>query len=186
MKRYRTILIDPPWPVKLLGSRRDSRYGLKTDLWKPLPYRTLTINQIESLPVGDIAEVGCHLWLWTTNQYLETGFKLMRVWGFRYLAPITWVKPSGMGHWFIARTQTLLFGYKQRCRFRRARYEPSVFFSGNPKRHSAKPECSYQLIERVSDPARLELFARERRKGWDVWGDEAPGCMQHPLLKSFA
>jgi len=45
------------------------------------------------------------------------------------------------------------------------------------QKHSQKPEESYELIESVSPPPRLELFARKKRKtlfgeDWDVWGNE--------------
>ena len=39
-------------------------------------------------------------------------------------------------------------------------------------RHSQKPEESYRRIERVSPGPRAEIFAREKREGWDVWGNE--------------
>ena len=136
-----------------------------------LPYPTLTVEEIAALPVGRLAATGCHLWLWTTNAFLEAGFQVMRAWGFQYLAPIVWVKPSGFGNWFVHRTQTILFGYRKRCYFHRARYLPNLI-EANPGRHSQKPPESYQLIEAVSSPARLELFAREERPGWDVWGNE--------------
>ena len=38
--------------------------------------------------------------------------------------------------------------------------------------HSHKPEEAYAVIERCSPGPYLELFARQRRPGWDVWGDE--------------
>ena len=119
-----------------------------------------------------MADIGCHLWLWTANSHLPAGFEVMKAWGFKYLAPIHWVKPSGVGNWFIHRTQTLLFGYKASCRFPLGRYKPNVFFTNDPKRHSQKPEESYALIESISPPSRLELFARVKRTGWDCWGNE--------------
>ncbi|MBI3464112.1 MAG: hypothetical protein HY000_13805 [Planctomycetes bacterium] len=108
----------------------------------------------------------------------------MAAWGFKFLAPVTWVKPSGVGAWFVHRTQTLLFGYRGRLRMR-SRYRPTVLFAGCPTKHSRKPEESYRLIETVSDGPRLELFARPwtplwpKRIGWDVWGEEVESdvCM---------
>lgn len=137
-----------------------------------LAYPTMSVDQICAMPVGDLAEDDCHLWLWTTNQHLRDGFRVMEAWGFKYLAPIHWVKPSGIGCWFIHRTQTVLFGYRKRCKFPLARYRPNVLTSGDPKRHSQKPEESFQLIESISPGPRLELFARQRRHGWSAWGNE--------------
>ena len=169
MTQYLTILADPPWQLSLSGQRKRAKEGRKPTA---LPYPTMSAEQIQALPVGDLAQDGCHLWLWTTNQHLESGFAVMRAWGFKYLAPIHWIKPTGQGNWFIHRTQTLLFGYRSRCVFPLGRYKPNVFTSGDPVRHSQKPEESYRLIEAVSPSPRLELFARMRRAGWDAWGNE--------------
>jgi N6-adenosine-specific RNA methylase IME4 len=173
MERYRTILADPPWPQSLVGKMVDPRNGGYRNTVKSLPYPTMTIDEICRMPVGDLAERGAHLWLRTTNQFLEAGFQVMRAWGFKYLAPIHWKKPSGAGMWFIHHTQTLLFGYKDKCEFNSARFVPNWFTASCPSRHSRKPEESYQLIEKVSDGPRLELFARPPlREGWQVWGNE--------------
>lgn len=166
---YRTILADPPWPLSMAGARKRAKEGVKP---ASLAYPTMTVEQICAMSVAPLAAPECHLWLWTTNQHLEDGFKVMRAWGFKYLAPIHWIKASGQGNWFIHRTQTLLFGYRSRCIFPQARYLPNVFTSGDPVRHSQKPQESIALVESVSPPSRLELFARENRPGWDAWGNE--------------
>ena len=123
------------------------------------------------MPVGELAAYDCHLWLWTTNQFLRDGFDIMLAWGFKYLAPIHWIKPSGLGNWFVHRTQTCLFGYRRSCKFDGKRYLPNIIEAPAGK-HSAKPEVSYAYIESVSAAPRLELFARQERQGWDVWGNE--------------
>lgn len=76
----------------------------------------------------------------------------------------SWVSGNG--------TQTLLLGYFQRCTFDQLRYFPNVIETGDPVRHSQKPDAVYDLIERVSPSPRLELFARQYRHGWEVSGDE--------------
>lgn len=166
---YRCILADPPWQMTMSGKRLRKKQATLAD---DLPYDTMSLTDICRLPVGDIADPECHLWLWTTNQNLSDGFLVMKEWGFKYLAPIHWIKPSGLGNWFVHRTQTVLFGYKSRCVFNQHRYRPNILFAGVPARHSKKPIESYELIEQVSDSPRLELFARQKRDGWDVWGNE--------------
>lgn len=167
IKKYQIIYADPPWEQKMRG-----HYKTRPKDSKVLPYKTMTVEEIKKLPINNIAEDGCHLWLWTTNQFLKDGFEVMEAWGFKYLAPITWVKPSGMGNWFVHRTQTLLFGYKEKCIFPKARYKPTVLITGLPKRHSEKPIEMKKLIEEISGTPRIELFARKKTEGWDVWGDE--------------
>ena len=166
-KIYQTILADPPWEQGMRG-----HYNIRPNQSKGLPYPTMTLDEIKTLSVGEFDEIGCHLWLWTTNQYLEAGFEVMRAWGFKYLAPITWVKPSGCGNYFIHRTQTLLFGYKVKCIFPAGRYKPTVIIATDPHNHSEKPAATYDYIEEISPEPRLELFARRKRFGWDVWGNE--------------
>lgn len=167
---YKTILADPPWAMNIAGGSRRRTKGGQSG--KTLPYAVMTLDKIKEMPIAAMADIGCHLWLWTSNSHLPAGFEVMRAWGFKYLAPIHWVKPSGVGNWFVHRTQTLLFGYKAACRFPLGRYKPNVFFTNDPKRHSQKPEESYALIESISPPSRLELFARTKRPGWDCWGNE--------------
>lgn len=168
---YKTILIDPPWQQKMSG-----KYKVRKHKNENLDYPTMTIEQLKKLPVNDLAATGCHLWMWTTNQFLESGLLLMKHWGFKYLSPITWVKPSGCGNWFVQTTQTMLFGYKEKCIFEKARYKPTHFFAPNPQyignKHSQKPAESYELIESISPEPRLELFARAKRQNWFVWGNE--------------
>lgn len=166
---FRCILADPPWPLTMRGKRKRAR---EKSLPVALAYPTMSVEEICALPIGEHADDACHLWLWTTNQHLRDGFRVLDAWGFRYLAPVHWIKPSGVGCWFIHRTQTLLFGYRRRCRFEGARYRPNIFTSGDPVRHSQKPEASFELIEAVSPSPRLELFARQRRAGWSAWGNE--------------
>jgi N6-adenosine-specific RNA methylase IME4 len=166
--RYRCILADPPWRQTMTGKRSRSKGGVA----ESLPYQTMSLEAIKSLTVSKFADTGTHLWLWTTNEFLRDGFEVMDAWGFKYLAPIHWVKPSGIGNWFVHRSQTLLFGYKRLCKFPLKRYQPNIIISGDPVRHSAKPEAAYSYIESISPGPRLELFARQKREGWDVWGNE--------------
>ena len=164
---FRCIVADPPWEQRFTGAWKRRKKPRER-----LPYSTMTVAQIAAIPVAELAAEDAHLWLWTTNQFLESGFAVMRSWGFRYLAPITWVKDSGFGCYWRHRTQTLLMGYRHRCRFAGERFLDTVLLGGTPKRHSQKPESAFELIERVSQVPRLEMFARERRLGWASWGNE--------------
>ena len=172
MKKYKTILIDPPWKQVFSGQYKKHKAAKKLD------YPTMTLKEIQNFPIGKYADIGCHLWLWTTNQFIEQGCQLLRGWGFTYLAPIHWKKPSGMGNYVIHLTQTILLGYYKKCEFNGVRYFPNCYDWGMPKYHSRKPAGSYRLIESVSDKPRLEIFARPhspmfpKLPEWDVWGNE--------------
>ena len=173
MKKYKTILADPPWEQNLTGAYK-GRHKRK----RRLDYPTMSVEEIKLLPVGDFADYGCHLWLWTTNQFLFSANDVLKSWGFKYLNTITWVKPSGLGNYFSVLTQHILFGYISPLKMKE-RYKPNVLYARPPQnRHSRKPEECFKLIESVSFEPRLELFAREydrlwpNRPGWDQWGNE--------------
>lgn len=169
---YKCIVVDPPWP-----ERMSNKYN-KTRNRRPasLPYKTMSIDSIKRLPVGDLAGEDAHLWLWTTNSHLRAAFDVIESWGFKYLTTITWVKPSGLGNYFVSTTQHCLFAYKGKCRFPLRRYAPTNF-SAVPRKHSEKPEAFFELCESVSPTPRVELFARKHRLGWDVWGDEVDSAI---------
>jgi N6-adenosine-specific RNA methylase IME4 len=170
--RFRTILADPPWPQRMVGKYKAS----KNQRPEKMPYQSMSLEEIMDLDVKSVAAPDCHLWLWTTNQFLEAGFQVMRAWGFKYLAPIHWLKPSGIGNYFVHRTQTVLFGYKEKCLFPLKRYAPNIMeIPANPKRHSQKPADTYRYIESISPEPRLELFGRSERDGWTVLGNELDG-----------
>lgn len=184
MSQYATILADPPW-AQTMGNKR-----IRTKGGAPaggLPYPTMALEDIKAMPVRELAAEGAHLWLWTTNEFLRAGFDVMEAWGFKYLAPVHWVKPSGIGNWFVHRTQTMLFGYKDRCEFPMARYRPNLIETGDPAAHSAKPDATYRYIESISPEPRLELFARPwtplfpKRDGWHHWGNEMASDVALPL-----
>ena len=166
-KKYKTILIDPPWKIKMMHKLKR-----RPNTADELSYNTMTIDEIKKIPINNIADVGCHLWLWTTNQTIKDGFDLMEYWGFKYLAPIHWIKSSGCGFWFVSRSQTCLFGYKDKCYFNKERCKPNVIFTKPSKIHSKKPIEFYKYIECISDKPRIELFARNKRNGWTSLGDE--------------
>jgi N6-adenosine-specific RNA methylase IME4 len=123
-----------------------------------------------------IDDDGCHLYLWTTNNFLPDALEVMEHWGFEYKTMITWVKDSfGLGQYFRGKTEHVLFGvrgsqpYKvidgKRSQGKTAIFAPRI-------KHSEKPEEMRKMIESVSYGSYLELFARQKTKNWDVWGNE--------------
>lgn len=174
--RYRTIVADPPWEydrVTGLGGKRAAADN----------YPTMTNAEIAALPVREMSEPrGAHLYLWVTNPRLfredDDGLgprDIMAVWGFRYVTTLTWHKlgAPGMGWYFRGDTEHVLFGVRGKLAIAEAARE-SNHFAAPRTGHSTKPDRFYEIVERVSPEPRLELFARRRRFGWDVWGNEAP------------
>ncbi|MBF6259859.1 methyltransferase [Nocardia farcinica] len=159
-ERYRTIMADPPWDISQAGGRGAIQH-----------YPLMTVEQIKNMPVGDLAEDDAHLWLWVTNGAWRAGYDVMTAWGFTYRSPLTWVKPRlQLGQYLRNMTEHVLFGTRGRAPVN-FRAQPTWFIAP-VQEHSHKPEEQYAIIERVSPGPYLELFARRRQPGWDVWGNE--------------
>ena len=165
--KFATILIDPPWDW---GDEGDvNQFGRA----KP-DYATMSFNELQKLPVDELADVDCHLYLWITNRSLPKGFALMESWQFRYITCITWVKPSfGLGNYFRGQTEHILFGVKGSQPLRRNNAGTVFHAARGDGGHSSKPTEVYDLIESCSPGPYLEMFARRHRNGWAAWGADA-------------
>ena|SRR5688572_24906977 len=144
-----------------------------------MPYGLMTVPQIAALPVSDLAEDDAHLYLWTTQRYLRDAQDIAEVWGFEPAATLVWCKaPRGWtpGGTFMSTTEFVLFcrrgSLPAKTRIR------SQWFEWPRGAHSAKPEAFIDMVEQVSPPPYVELFARRHRLGWDVWGNESANTAQ--------
>jgi N6-adenosine-specific RNA methylase IME4 len=168
--KYRTIVADPPWEY-------DRASGLGRGRAAADQYPTMPPDAIRDLPIREQAADDAHLYLWVTNLKLHEArpFDIVEAWGFRYVTMLTWHKlgAPGMGWYFRGDTEHVLFGVRGKAPIPPALRE-SNHFAASRTVHSAKPDRFYELVERVSPGPYLELFARRRRYGWDVWGNQAP------------
>lgn len=133
-------------------------------------------SDIAALPVCEIAEDNCHLYLWATNNHLQDAFQVMAAWGFEYKTMITWLKDKkGLGQYFRGKTEHCLFGVRGNLPYKTMdgkRCQGVTGFYAPRREHSRKPEEMREMIELVSYGPRIELFARQRVDGWDAWGNE--------------
>ena len=161
---FQTIVIDPPWDW---GDEGDvNQFGRA----KP-DYHTMPIEDIKALPVNEIADENCHLYLWVTNRSLPKAFDLIEAWGFRYITCITWVKPNiGMGNYFRGSTEQILFAVKGSQLLKR-KDVGTYFEAPRGEGHSAKPDEFYALAESCSYAPYIDIFGRKERDGWTVWGE---------------
>lgn len=164
--RFQTILVDPPWP-----SPAKSAYSRDKD--SDWPYPTMMAAELADLPLSFLSERGTHLWLWTTQTHLPLAMSLIPAWGFTYQVCIPAIKPHGFGNWWAKTSQFLLFAYRSPLSMARKGHPTHIFYK--PTNHSSKPEESYALIEAVSHPPRVELFARKTRDGWACLGRDVTG-----------
>jgi len=163
---FSVIVADPPWPYSQRRPTNDSR-GYPS-------YSGMTMEDIEDLPVEDLAADDAVLWLWTTNAFLEPSFGLCRAWGFQYRTLLTWAKNRiGLGDWLRGQTEHCILA---------SRGQPlvtlkaqSTLLRADVQEHSKKPEEFYSLVEKLCpspEMGKVELFARSKRPGWHSWGQE--------------
>jgi N6-adenosine-specific RNA methylase IME4 len=174
---YRCIVADPPWK---LDTGPDMFGGTGEAGHDTLAYEQMSLEEIRALPVEEHAADDAHLYLWTTNRYVEHAYDVARAWGFKPSVLLVWAKtPRGIGLGDAFRLTTEFILYARRGSLDENCIVETTWFNWPRGRHSEKPDGFYALAESVS-PApygaedRLELFARAARPGWTAWGHEAP------------
>lgn len=184
--KYKTIVIDPPWKYGKWGSNSG-----RTDICRqfapsaknlPLPYPYMSLDEIAALPIPDLADVDCELYVWTTEKYLPHTFPLLEKWGFKYCETLVWCKEprgTGQGGLFTPTTEFIVHSHKGRMP-KKQRIDTTWWKVTRQVHHSQKPEHFQDVIELVSDGPRLEMFARRERVGWDVFGNEVENSIQLP------
>lgn len=175
---YKAILADPPWAFKTFSGDAVPARGDQ-------PYSTLSIDQICALPVADIAADDCVLFMWTCWPVLRDCFRVVDAWGFKYkTCGFSWMKAdpyrlfaddktpfAGMGYWTRANTEPCLLATRGKPKRINADVRQGII---SPRReHSRKPDEIHGRVERLVAGPYLELFGRQSRPGWDVWGNEA-------------
>ena len=178
---FRCIVADPPWEYPdgfATQSRSPGKWEDEIEN-KPLPYPSMTIDAIKALPVAEMADDDCRLWLWTTNRYLPDAFGVMESWGFRYRQTLTWHKSDGNMGGSVApnSAEFLLVGVKGSPGVVK-KWPAAVVKLPQSKKHSKKPEEFRWLIEQSDAGPYLEMFARRKRPGWQTWGNEVPNDVE--------
>ena len=164
--KFRTIIVDPPWPVKKII--REVRPNQEEEL----DYPTLTIEQIKALPIKQLAyDDGCHIYLWTTHKFLPVAFEVFKSWGVNYECLLTWVKNVGFTPYsWMYSTEHVLFGRIGSLEL--LEKGQRLDFTGKVRQHSRKPDEFYDLVRKVSPEPRRDMFSREKREGFEQWGNE--------------
>lgn len=177
MEPYSIIYADPPWEYPKSGGTKSS-VGLAKKFYKTMP-----IEQIGDLRVGDIAAENSALFLWATWPRLPAAIEVMRCWGFTYFGlGFEWIKKTvngkdciGMGYWTRANSEPCLLGF--RGKMQPLRHDIRQIVEAERREHSRKPAIVRdKIVALCGDLPRIELFARESVRGWDCWGDEVSHC----------
>jgi N6-adenosine-specific RNA methylase IME4 len=180
VKRYRTIVADPPWHYEALPVGRPPIGAEHDGRTTPLPFASMTVGEIAALPVRDLADRDAHVYLWTTNRYLRDAFDVLAAWGFRYSQTLAWCKkPMGLGPGAtFANTMEFVLVGKRGSLAPLRRWHTAWLQLPRTGVHSRKPEAFLDIVEQVSPGPYVELFARRDRLGWDTWGNESLGTAE--------
>ena len=171
-EKYKIIYADPPYYFKSYSQRGEKRNATQH-------YNCMEFNDILRLPLFNICDVDCVLFLWVTDPFLEKSFELIKRWNFCFkTVAFTWVKTTqmnkyfkGMGYWVRKNPEMCLLATKGKPKRLSKNVEQLIV---SPRRkHSQKPDCVRdRIVELCGDLPRIELFARQKVKGWSYWGNE--------------
>lgn len=172
-KKYNIIYADPPWSFTAWSSKAQKHVTKH--------YQTMSVQDIMSIPVNDLAADNSVLLLWTTFPTLPCALATIEAWGFTYkTCAFTWLKQNkktpglfwGMGYYTRSNAEICLLATKGKPLPRLSHKVHSVIMSP-VEQHSKKPdEARNRIVELFGDLPRIELFARQRVDGWDCWGDQ--------------
>ena len=183
---YKVIIADPPWGYANWSERKN---GAAQAI-----YNTMSIADLCAMPVSQIAAPDSVLLMWATNPKLAEAMKLVTAWGFEYVTKMSWVKISGnpqtnlwgeveykphygIGFWVRGCTEDILIC--KRGNAKPPRENGWVGIISKQFHHSRKPDNLYEFAESMTGPY-LEMFARRRRAGWDVFGNEVESSIRLP------
>jgi N6-adenosine-specific RNA methylase IME4 len=187
---YRVILADPPWPYGFPNTRK-VKNGKDGD-----DYQTMKIQDIANLPIQELAADDSVCIMWAIFPQLKGALQVMESWVFDFVTGYPWIKtydpPAidmfgkliytpvwGMGMWVRGCSELILIGKRGNAK------PPDTQWLGliaERQAHSRKPESIYEYCESMPAPY-LELFARRRREGWSVFGNQVEGSIRLPTQR---
>jgi len=188
-KKYQIIYADPPWSYKVWSEDKKSAQGCAKRY-----YQTMDIKDICALPIKNLADKDCKLFLWATPPCLQEALQVIKAWGFEYKTiAFAWVKTNkrfelnqfrflpedsidrfyGIGHWTASNVELCLGALVPNGSLNRQSKDISQIIIAHKGEHSRKPEeVRNKIVRLCGDLPRIELFARQKTNGWDVWGNE--------------
>ena len=178
MKKYQIIYADPPWSYQNGGVPQG---GVNAQ------YPTMKLKDIKKLPISDISADTSVLLLWATFPQLQEALEVIKAWGFQYKTlGFSWLKTNkdgspffGIGYYAKSNQEVCLLAVKGKAHSLVKSNSVSSFVSTGRTKHSEKPQIFRdKIVELFGDISRIELFARTKTEGWDVFGNEVEGSIK--------
>ncbi|XP_071821313.1 N(6)-adenosine-methyltransferase subunit METTL3-like [Apostichopus japonicus] len=178
--KYAVIMADPPW-----------------DIHMELPYGTMQDDEMRKLGIPSIQDDG-FLFLWVTGRAMELGRECLRLWGYKQVEELIWVKTNQLqrlirtgrtGHWLNHGKEHCLVGIKGNPEGYNKGLDCDVIVA-EVRQTSHKPDEIYGLIERLSPGTRkIEFFGRMHnvQPNWVTLGNQLDGVhlVEPELIKKF-
>lgn len=188
-KKYTVIYADPAWKV---GYMQGGKTAGSLGKGKPVPYSVMTDKQIMAMPIKNMAEENAVLFMWVVDCKIPKIEQIMKAWGFNFKGiAFDWNKttknPSKTGVRAILSTPTrrsheiCYYGTRGKvgALLKSNTVLQDVQWASEDRRHSAKPPIVAERIsEMYGDVSKIELFARDKKEGWDVWGNEVADSIE--------
>lgn len=167
--KFRIFYADPPWQYN-----DNCESGAIQSGGAVVHYPTMSIEELCAMPINNLSTDNAVLFLWTTSPLLEDSFNVINAWGFKYKTSFIWDKVKhNMGHYNSVRHELLLLCIKGSCPPDNMQLFDSVQVIEKSDIHSQKPEEFYKIIETLyTHGNKIELFARNKRNGWESYGNE--------------
>ena len=178
-KKYSIIYADPPWffrnrqPISTIKFRKNVHISER--------YPVMQTEEIKKLKVQEICEPNCVLFIWTTGVHVPHAIEVIKAWGFKYKTlAFVWRKLTktkkcavNMGMWTMPSTELCLLAIKGKPHELLISRKVRQYTETIRREHSQKPdEVRNKIVDMFGDLPKIELFARDRYEGWDVWGNE--------------
>lgn len=163
--KYGAIYIDPPWSFKNYSQKGEDKNPNQH-------YPCMKYEDMAVLPIGEMASDNCAMFMWIVDTHLPEALKLFSDYGFDYKTiAFIWDKDRlGLGYWTRKMAEVCLLA--TRGKPKRKNKDVRQILRAPIREHSRKPDLFYGRIESLVDGPYLEVFARQRRSGWDQWGNE--------------
>jgi len=170
-KRYQIIYADPPWDYK--GQQQHNGRGGRETGGAVVHYPTVTTELMKKWDIARIADDNCLLFMWATSPHLDQAIDLGKAWGFQWATVgFVWDKQRvNPGFYTMSQCELCLIFKKNKIPWPRGMRSIRQMVSVPRSRHSEKPDEVRRRIQAMfPQQTKIELFARRKRNGWDVWG----------------
>jgi len=179
-KKYNIIYADPPWRYDYCRSKKREIEN---------HYQTMTKDDLCKLPVCELADNDAILFMWVTYPKLDWFLDIVKAWGFEYkTVAFVWVKKNkkadsffwGMGNYTRSNSEMCIVATKGKSLKRLTASIHQIIYEPIAA-HSKKPDIVRDnIVGLFGDLPRVELFARNKSEGWDVWGNEVECTAELP------